>query len=86
METTIDWSYRLLDRTEQDLLRQLSVFPASFDIRAVEASTALPRSDPLMVVFGQLVGKNPVERIPGAGRYRILETIRAFLRVRPDNA
>jgi len=38
METTIDWSYRLLEPSEQSLLRHLSVFPSSFDVRAVEAS------------------------------------------------
>src|SRR4029450_6920461 len=44
METAIDWSYRLLDPAEQALLRHLSVFPASFTLRAVEeAAPPLPR-------------------------------------------
>ena len=38
METAIDWSYQLLEPVEQCLLRHLSVFPSSFDVRAVESS------------------------------------------------
>jgi predicted ATPase/DNA-binding winged helix-turn-helix (wHTH) protein len=82
METAIDWSYRLLDGDEQRLLRQLSVFPASFDLRAVEASAPpLERTDPV-TAFGQLVDKSLVVRQPGSGRYRLLETIRMFARDR----
>ena len=36
MDTAIDWSYQLLDRNEQSLLRHLGVFPSSFDLGAVE--------------------------------------------------
>jgi predicted ATPase/DNA-binding winged helix-turn-helix (wHTH) protein len=78
METAIDWSYRLLDPAEQRLLRHLSVFPAAFDVGAVEASAPpLPGSDQV-TVFGRLVDKSLVVRQPGTGRYRLLETIRVF--------
>ena len=86
MEAAIDWSYRLLDRTEQCLLRHLSVFPSSFDIRAVEASAPpIPEAAPV-TVFGQLVDKSLVVRLPGSGRYRLLETIRVFARDRLDES
>jgi len=86
METAIDWSYRLLERTEQCLLRQLSVFPASFDVRAVEAC-APPLSGAVPVtVFGQLVDKSLVVRLPGSGRYRLLETVKMFARDRLDES
>jgi predicted ATPase/DNA-binding winged helix-turn-helix (wHTH) protein len=86
METAIDWSYRLLDPSEQCLLRHLSVFPSSFDIRAVEG-TAPPLLDTAPVaVFGQLVDKSLVVRLPGSGRYRLLETIRVFGRDRLDES
>jgi predicted ATPase/DNA-binding winged helix-turn-helix (wHTH) protein len=82
METAIDWSYRLLDRSEQALLRHLGVFPSSFDVRAVDAS-APPLSGAMpLTVFGQLVDKSLVVRLPGSGRYRLLETIRVFARDR----
>jgi len=81
MEMTIDWSYRLLDEVEQALLRQLSVFPAAFDIDAVEA-TAPPLGADALATFGQLVDKSLVVRLAGSGRYRLLETIRLFARDR----
>ena len=37
LDRTIAWSYDLLDDSGQRLLRQLGVFPASFDLRAAEA-------------------------------------------------
>ena len=90
METAIDWSYRLLDPAEQALLRQLSVFPASFTLRAVEESAPpLPgdgTGDDAVGVFGNLVDKSLVVRLPGSGRYRLLETIRVFARDRLQEA
>ena len=86
METAIDWSYQLLDPAEQALLRHLSVFPASFAVTAVEASAPrLPDGDTIDV-FGSLVDKSLVVRLPGSGRYRLLETIRFFARDRLDEA
>jgi predicted ATPase/DNA-binding winged helix-turn-helix (wHTH) protein len=83
METAIDWSYRLLEPAEQALLQQLSVFPSSFGVAAVEATAA---TNDAMAVFGQLVDKSLVVRQPGAGRYRLLETIKLFGRDRLDEA
>ena len=86
METAIDWSYQLLDPNEQRLLRHLSVFPSSFDIRAVESSAPMLAERMTVDVFGQLVDKSLVVRLPGSGRYRLLETIRVFARHRLDEA
>ncbi len=86
METAIDWSYRLLDANEQCLLRHLSVFPSSFDVDAVEASAPPLPNTAAVTVFGQLVDKSLVVRLPGSGRYRLLETIRVFGRDRLDEA
>jgi predicted ATPase len=86
METAIDWSYQLLDPAEQFLLRYLSVFPSSFDIRTVEASVAPPSDAVPVTVFGQLVDKSLVVRLPGSGRYRLLETIRLFARDRLEES
>ncbi len=86
METAIDWSYRLLDATEQCLLRHLSVFPSSFDIRAMEGTAPLLPDAAAVAVFGQLVDKSLVVRLPGSGRYRLLETIRVFGRERLEEA
>jgi predicted ATPase/DNA-binding winged helix-turn-helix (wHTH) protein len=86
METAIDWSYRLLEPTEQRLLRHLSVFPSSFDVRAVEASAPPLTGAAPVTVFGQLVDKSLVVRLPGSGRYQLLETIRVFARDRLDES
>jgi predicted ATPase len=86
METTIDWSYRLLDPDEQCLLRHLSVFPSSFDVRAVEASAPSLSATTSIEALGQLVDKSLVVRVPGAGRYRLLETIRVFARDRLEDS
>jgi predicted ATPase/DNA-binding winged helix-turn-helix (wHTH) protein len=86
METAIDWSYRLLDAAEQALLRHLSVFPASFTVGAVEASAPVLPGGDVVGVFGGLVDKSLVVRLPGSGRYRLLETIRVFARDRLEEA
>ncbi|HET8617397.1 MAG TPA: winged helix-turn-helix domain-containing protein [Acidimicrobiales bacterium] len=86
METAIDWSYRLLDAAEQALLRHLSVFPASFTVAAVEASAPVLPGGDVVGVFGGLVDKSLVVRLPGSGRYRLLETIRVFARGRLEDA
>lgn len=86
MEATIAWSYQLLDPTEQRLLRELSVFPASFDLAAVEASASPLPDSTIADVLGELVDKSLVVRQPGAPRYRLLETIRVFARDHLDRA
>lgn len=86
MEATIDWSYQLLAPAEQQLLRQLSVFPASFGLAEVEASAPpLPGAAPADVL-GELVDKSLVVRYLEAPRYRLLETIRVFARGLLDRA
>jgi predicted ATPase len=80
MEATIDWSYQLLDASERRLLRHLSVFPASFDINAVEASAPPLSGAPSAATLGELVDKSLVVRDPAGDRYRLLETIRVFAR------
>jgi non-specific serine/threonine protein kinase len=87
MEATIDWSYRLLEPSEQQLLRYLSVFPSYFDVRAVEASAPpLAGGAPAAAILGELVDKSLVVRVTGTGRYRLLETIRVFGRNLLDDA
>jgi predicted ATPase len=86
MEAATDWSYQLLDPEEQCLLRHLSVFPASFDLDAVEASAPSSAGPSVAAVLGELVDKSLVVRDPTTGRYRLLETIRAFAKTRLDQA
>lgn len=85
---TLDWSYGLLDNDQQRLFSRLSVFRGGFDLESAEAVCA-PEDD---VEDGQvldtlcgLVEKSLVtfEDQPGKRpRYRILETIREYGRLR----
>jgi predicted ATPase/DNA-binding winged helix-turn-helix (wHTH) protein len=86
MEATIDWSYQLMTPPEQELLRHLGVFPASFDLAAVEGSAPPSLRHETHSLLGELVDRSLVLHPPASGRYRLLETIRAFARQRLDDA
>ena len=62
------------------------MFPSSFDVDAVEESAPPLPDTAAVTVFGQLVDKSLVVRLPGSGRYRLLETIRVFGRDRLDES
>ena len=79
---TVDWSYDLLDRDEQHLLKRLSVFAGDFLLEEVEDLSARVGDDRLRVIdqLGSLVDKSLVvfDSAPSWPRYRLLETIRKF--------
>jgi predicted ATPase len=86
IETTVDWSYQLLEPAEQRVLRHLSVFPSSFDLGAAAAAVpSLPAADAAAIV-GELVDKSLVVRHHESGRYRLLEMIRVFAGQRLEEA
>ncbi|RQZ19722.1 transcriptional regulator [Burkholderia sp. Bp9031] len=77
-----DWSYRLLDDAERQLLRWLGVFRDSFSLDAVRDiidARDLPDLDLLDAIAG-LVSKSLVifENTSGGPRYRLLATTRAY--------
>ncbi|MGO9165228.1 MAG: ATP-binding protein [Streptosporangiaceae bacterium] len=82
LEATVNWSYSLLNRAEQVLLRRLPVFAASFDLDAAEAVCGVGDIKALDVtgLLGSLVDKSLVVAEPAGPsmRYRLLETIRQF--------
>jgi predicted ATPase/class 3 adenylate cyclase len=75
LRATIEWSYDLLDPTEQQLFRRIGVFRGSFSLEAAEAvcSTNLDEVESLVV-------KNLLRRRWGTGRLLMLDTIREFSR------
>jgi predicted ATPase/class 3 adenylate cyclase len=83
LQATVDWSFSLLNETERETIRRLSVFIGGFDLEAAEAICA---SDPMVDEFAvidllhSLVSKSLVvaDRGPDAVRYRLLETIRQY--------
>lgn len=82
LRASLEWSYNLLAPDERVLLRQLSVFAASWDFSAVEhiAGDVLgPSSDPLDLL-ARLIEKSLALRLEAAGetRYRLLEVVRQY--------
>jgi hypothetical protein len=77
----IDWSYELLDQDEQTLFDRLGVFPAAFDFPAAQAvgGAGDPGGQAVIALLPRLVDKSLVSTVGrGSGRYRMLETIRAY--------
>ena len=73
----IDWSHSLLAEPERALLRHLSVFAGGWTLEAAESVCAGGSEDVLDLLSG-LVAKSLVVFDEGAGRYRMLETIRQY--------
>jgi predicted ATPase/DNA-binding SARP family transcriptional activator len=77
LRAVVEWSWDLLDPSEQATARRLAVFAGGFTLDAatavVDTGTEVGAGD---VVAG-LVEKSLVD-VVGGGRYRMLETIRAF--------
>lgn len=85
LRTAFDWSYHLLDDTERSLLCYLAIFENDWSLEAAEwivSHALIPGKDALALLAG-LVNKSLV-RADLAGenqaRYRMLETIRSYLR------
>jgi len=87
LEATMDWSYQLLSSAEQQLLSQLSVFPAAWTLEAAEqvcAADGIGEHD-VLDLLSQLVGKSLVVaggESDGERRYRFLETVRQYAQER----
>ncbi|MFJ3777609.1 AfsR/SARP family transcriptional regulator [Streptomyces sp. NPDC090075] len=91
LRAVVEWSWDLLDEEERELARRLTVFSGGATLAAVEAVCGLPYPED---VLASLVEKSFVEIMEVAevtavtavaeaagvseGRYRMLETIRAF--------
>ena len=84
LRNTIDWSYNLLDATEQTALNRLSVFAGSWDLSAAEAIISPDDSIGALDLLSHLVDKSLVivNDTAGHARYRLLETIRQYAQER----
>ena len=80
LRAVIGWSHDLLDEDERALLRRLSVFVGGFDLAAVEATTPGVSRGEVADLIGRLVDKSLVVHVAGAGpgRWRLLDTVRAY--------
>ena len=81
LRATLDWSYDLLPDPEKCLLRRLAVFAGGFTIEA--ATAVMDGGDngeaPIIEGIARLLEKSLITRDGSiAGRWRLLETIRAY--------
>jgi len=87
LESTIAWSYGLLDEDERLLWARLSVFAGGFDEEAAieVCSDQLRPADRIVDLLGTLVEKSILKRelrIGEVPRYWLLETLRQYGRLR----
>ena len=81
LRAALDWSYQLLSKEEQRLLRRLAVFPAGFTFEAAQAVGGIGRDgQPIVEELSSLVSKSLCEHLNSTPptRWRLLETIRAY--------
>ncbi|MEW2043889.1 AAA family ATPase, partial [Streptomyces sp. NPDC005534] len=85
LRAVVDWSWDLLDETERDAVRRLSVFAGGCDLAGAEAVCGPAALD----VLGSLVDKSLVVAAPsgdGGMRYRLLETVAEYAAERLDES
>ncbi|MBO2451256.1 winged helix-turn-helix domain-containing protein [Actinomadura barringtoniae] len=75
LRAVVEWSWELLDEDEQQLARRLTVFAGGATLEAAERVCGLPEyeTDDLLA---SLTDKSLIQN--DGGRYRMLETVRAF--------
>jgi predicted ATPase/DNA-binding CsgD family transcriptional regulator len=84
---SVEWSYELLDARERVLLRRLGVFAGGWTVEAARQVAGFAPLEPAEVLdlLGRLVDKS-LAQLDDSGRYRLLETIRAYTRTRAAEA
>jgi predicted ATPase/DNA-binding SARP family transcriptional activator len=87
--TAIDWSYQLLDPTQQQLMRRLAIFVGGFTLVAAEDVCGdddgeLAATGAVYVNLAELVSKSLVMFDRDQNRYRLLEPVRMFAREQLD--
>lgn len=82
LRALIDWSYDLLSDAEKTLFARLSVFAGGWTLEAAEAVGAggeIESAD-VLDLLARLVEKSLVRMDAETGRYRMLETVKAYAR------
>jgi predicted ATPase/DNA-binding CsgD family transcriptional regulator len=78
LAAAVEWSYQLLDETEQRVFRHISVFPGPFTLEAAEA-VAGPDAGPAVLRLVDCSLLSPPRAGPdGRSRYGMLETLRTY--------
>jgi predicted ATPase/DNA-binding CsgD family transcriptional regulator len=78
LRAVLGWSHELLDADERALFRRLAVFAGAFDLDAAVALTPDGSRSGVADVLGRLADKSLVVRHRSPGRWRLLDTVRAY--------
>ena len=78
LAATVDWSYQLLTGDEQQVFRQLAVFPGPFTLDAAETVAGTAAAPTVLHLVDCSLLVPPQAGPDGRTRYLMLETLRAF--------
>ncbi|MFI6406734.1 AfsR/SARP family transcriptional regulator [Streptomyces sp. NPDC050548] len=82
LRAVLDWSYALLDATEQRVLTELALYVGGCSLDTAETALSLPGADrhETLRVLAQLVDKSLLFTVPTpeGSRLRMLETVREY--------
>jgi predicted ATPase/DNA-binding CsgD family transcriptional regulator len=78
LAATVDWSYQLLDDTERQVFRRISVFPGPFTLDAAEAVAGAGAGPAVLRLVDCSLLVPPRTGPDGRPRYLMLETLRAY--------
>lgn len=79
----VDWSYELCTPAQRGAWEATSVFRGPFDVAAAAAVADLPEAE-VVDVLDDLVAQSVIDADRDSGRFRMLETIRAYGRQRAE--
>jgi predicted ATPase len=77
LAATVEWSYQLLDETEQRVFRLVSVFLGPFTLQAAEAVAGAGAGPAVLHLVDCSLLSSPRADPDGRSRYGMLETLRA---------
>jgi predicted ATPase/DNA-binding CsgD family transcriptional regulator len=78
LAATVQWSYQLLDDSERQVFRMVSVFPGPFTLEGAEAVAGAGAGATVLRLVDRSLLLPPRTGPDGRSRYPMLETLRAF--------
>jgi non-specific serine/threonine protein kinase len=78
LAATMEWSYRLLDEREQQVFRQVSVFPGPFTLEGAEAVAGTDAGPAILRLVDCSLLVPPRPGVDSRSRYGMLETLRDY--------
>jgi predicted ATPase/DNA-binding NarL/FixJ family response regulator len=82
LEATVEWSYQLLSESEQQVFRQLAIFPGPFTLESAEDVAGADAGPAVLRLVDCSLLVPPATGPDGRCRYLMLETLRGYGRSR----